>query len=164
MVSGRRMRGVGALALMLAVLVWLPAPAELQAQGRGSYGFDHTCTDCHLRDHEFGAGAAAGSETHLSAVPFLALIPGLTGASANCLECHSTEEQRATRAFELQGGALPLTNGLYLGERLDDHHPLGRERRRPVWQSDLTRGRLFDLRDRAPSIEERLRPGSASGG
>ena len=160
MVTGRRTRGAGFSALTFAVLMWLSAPLGLQAQVSGLSGFDHTCTDCHLRDHDFGAGAAPGRETRLSAVPFLAIIPGLTGASANCLECHATEEQRATRAFELQAGALPLANGLYLGERFENHHPLGRERRRPIWQADLTRGRLFDLRDRAPSIEDRLRPGS----
>jgi predicted CXXCH cytochrome family protein len=82
-----------------------------------------------MRDHDAVSGGRGFSESRLAALAITSLIPGLDMPSANCLECHSTEEQRLRRNAETTGPAVPVTGGLYLGFMSPDGHPLGSERR-----------------------------------
>lgn len=147
----------GRIQLILVVLLMLPGivAGAASAQSGAAYAFDHTCVDCHMRDHDFAVGSGQESGSRLTARAIATLIPGLSIGSANCLECHSTEEQRGRRNADGSGEPVPLSGGTYLGFTKLGDHPLGRERRStsrgPVVQSNPFAAE-FDLRDRFESI------------
>jgi predicted CXXCH cytochrome family protein len=99
-----------------------------------------TCTDCHLRDHDVNTGIAKLDETPVVAPLFLSLIPGLSPASGNCLECHSTPERRVARAVDPGRGPLPIARGRFLGAGTQGNHPIGKERSTSGLRFDLRRG------------------------
>ncbi|HSM04536.1 MAG TPA: cytochrome c3 family protein [Longimicrobiales bacterium] len=139
---------------VLAALVLVADGASAQASMASP--FEHTCVDCHMRDHDYSTGSREAAGSRVAARAMTTMMPGLSIASANCLECHSTEEQRGRRNADGNGDPVPLRGGAYLGLMNLGDHPLGTERRGTSRASAVVSNPFdadFDARDPFESME-----------